>query len=50
MTNVDSVMDQHKFFTDTMKLVNGAVSPDKMFDLGPAKEAAERLKSANPFT
>jgi NitT/TauT family transport system substrate-binding protein len=50
MTNVDSVMDQHKFFTETMKLVNGAVSPDKMFDLGPAKEAAERLKTANPFT
>jgi len=50
MTNVESVMDQHKFFTDTMKLVNGSVSPDKMFDFGPAKEAAERLKNANPFT
>ena len=50
MPNVQSVMDQHKFFTETMKLVSGSVSPDTMFDLGPAKEAAERLKTANPFT
>jgi NitT/TauT family transport system substrate-binding protein len=50
MPNVQSVMDQHKFFTDAMKLVTGMVSPDTMFDLGPAKEAAERLKMANPFT
>jgi NitT/TauT family transport system substrate-binding protein len=50
MPNVQSVMDQHKFFTEVMKLVNGTVSPDMLFDLGPAKEAAERLKTANPFT
>jgi NitT/TauT family transport system substrate-binding protein len=50
MPNVQSVMDQHKFFTEAMKLVNGKVSPDTMFDLGPAKEAAGRLKTANPFT
>ena len=50
MPNVDSVMAQHTFFTQAMKLVSGTVSPDTMFDLGPAKEAAERLKTANPFT
>lgn len=50
MPNVQSVMGQHKFFTEVMKLVNGTVSPDMMFDLGPAKEATERLKTANPFT
>ena len=50
MPNVASVMDQHKFFTETMKLVNGAVSADVMFDFEPAKQAVERLKTANPFT
>jgi NitT/TauT family transport system substrate-binding protein len=50
LPNVQSVMDQHKFFTEAMKLANGRVSPEMMFDLGPAREAAERLKTANPFT
>jgi NitT/TauT family transport system substrate-binding protein len=50
MVNVASVMAQHKFLTESMKLVSGSVSEDKMFDFGPAKEAAGRLKTANPFT
>ncbi len=50
MINVASVMAQHKFLTESMKLVSGSVSEDKMFDLATAKEAADRLKTANPFT
>jgi NitT/TauT family transport system substrate-binding protein len=50
MPNVASVMAQHKFLTESMKLVSGSVSEEKMFDLTPAKEAAARLKTANPFT
>lgn len=50
MPNIPSVMAQHKFLTQSMKLVAGSVSEDKMFDLEPAKEAASRLKTANPFT
>lgn len=48
--NVPSVMAQHKFLAESMKLVSGSVSEEKMFDLASAKEAAERLKTANPFT
>jgi NitT/TauT family transport system substrate-binding protein len=50
MPNVESVMAQHKFLSQSMKLVAGSVAEDKMFDLAPAKEASARLKTANPFT
>ena len=50
MPNVDSVMAQFKFLSQSMRLVSGNVTPEMLFDLGPAKEAAARLKSANPFT
>jgi NitT/TauT family transport system substrate-binding protein len=50
MPNVDSVMAQFKFLSESMRLVSGKVTPDMLFDLSPAKEAAARLKSANPFT
>jgi hypothetical protein len=33
-----------------MNLVSGTVTPDMLFDLAAAKEATERLKTANPFT
>jgi hypothetical protein len=50
MPNVESVMAQYKFLSQSMRLVSGNVTQDMLFDLSPAKEAAERLKSANPFT
>jgi NitT/TauT family transport system substrate-binding protein len=50
MPNIDSVMAQFAFISGTMKMVNGTVSKDTMFDLSPATEAAEKLKTANPFT
>jgi NitT/TauT family transport system substrate-binding protein len=50
MPNVDSCMAQFRFVSQSMKLVSGSVTPDMLFDLSPAKEAAARLKSANPFT
>jgi hypothetical protein len=33
-----------------MRLVTGNVTADMLFELAPAKDAAARLKSANPFT
>ena len=41
---------QFKFLSQSMKMVNGKVTPDMLFDLAAAKEATERLKTANPFT
>jgi len=43
-------MAQYKFVTQSMKLVTGKVTQDMLFDLAAAKEATERLKTANPFT
>jgi NitT/TauT family transport system substrate-binding protein len=50
MPNIDSVMAQFEFFSKTMRLVSGTVTKDKLFDLSPATEAANRLKTSNPFT
>jgi hypothetical protein len=50
MPNVESVMAQFKFVSQSMKLVSGIVTPEMLFDLSPAKDATARLKSANPFT
>jgi NitT/TauT family transport system substrate-binding protein len=50
MPNVESCMAQYKFLSQSMRLVSGSVTPEMLFDLGPAKEAAARLKTANPFT
>jgi NitT/TauT family transport system substrate-binding protein len=50
MPNVESVMAQFKFLSQSMRLVTGNVTPEMLFDLSPAREAAARLKSANPFT
>jgi NitT/TauT family transport system substrate-binding protein len=50
MPNVESCMAQFKFLSQSMRLVTGNVTTDMLFDLSPAKEAAARLKSANPFT
>jgi NitT/TauT family transport system substrate-binding protein len=48
--NVESCMAQYKFLSQSMRLVSGNVTPEMLFDLAPAKEAAARLKTANPFT
>ena len=48
--NIDSVMAQFKFVSQSMKLVSGNVTPEMLFDLSAAKDAAGRLKSSNPFT
>jgi ABC-type nitrate/sulfonate/bicarbonate transport system substrate-binding protein len=50
MPNVESVMAQFRFLSQSMRLVSGNVTPDMLFDLSPAREASARLKSANPFT
>jgi hypothetical protein len=50
LPNVDSVMAQFKFVSQSMHMVSGQVIPDMLFDLTAAKEAAERLKTSNPFT
>jgi NitT/TauT family transport system substrate-binding protein len=50
MPNIKSVMAQFGFFSKSMGMVSGNVSPDTMFDLSIAKEAAGRLKTANPFS
>jgi NitT/TauT family transport system substrate-binding protein len=50
MPNVESVMAQYKFLTQSMRLVTGDVTTEMLFDLAAAKEAAARLQSANPFT
>ncbi len=50
MPNIKSVMAQFEFFSKSMSMVSGNVSPDTMFDLSIAKEAAGRLKTANPFS
>jgi NitT/TauT family transport system substrate-binding protein len=50
MPNVESVMAQFKFLSQNMRLVSGTVTPEMLFDLSPAKDAAAQLKSANPFT
>lgn len=49
MPNVESCMEQGKFWTDTMKLVSGAVTKEQLFDLSPAIEANARLAKSNPF-
>jgi hypothetical protein len=43
-------MAQFKFVSQSMNMVSGQVTPDMLFDLTAAKEAAERLKTSNPFT
>jgi len=43
-------MKQFEFFSKTMRLVSGNVTKEKLFDLSPATEAANRLKTSNPFT
>jgi hypothetical protein len=43
-------MAQFKFMSQSMNMVSSKVTPDMLFDLATAKEAAQRLKSANPFT
>jgi NitT/TauT family transport system substrate-binding protein len=50
MPNVESIMAQFRFLSQSMRLVSGNVTPDMLFDLSPAREASARLKSANPFT
>jgi hypothetical protein len=50
LPNVESVMAQFKFLSQSMKMVSGKVTPDMLFDLVAAKEATQRLKTANPFT
>jgi NitT/TauT family transport system substrate-binding protein len=50
MPNVESASAQFKFLSETMRLVSGTVTNEMLFDLSPAKEAAARLKQANPFT
>jgi NitT/TauT family transport system substrate-binding protein len=50
LPNVESVMAQFKFVSDSMNMVSGKVTPDMLFDLAAAKEATDRLKTANPFT
>ena len=50
MPNVDSVMAQYKFLSQSMQLVTGSVTAEMLFELEPAKQAAARLKSSNPFT
>lgn len=49
LPNVDSVMAQFKFLSQSMKMIGGDVTPAKLFDLAAAKEAVERLKTSNPF-
>jgi hypothetical protein len=50
LPNVESVMAQFKFLSQSMNMVSGKVTPDMLFDLAAAKEASQRLKTANPFT
>lgn len=50
LPNVESVMAQFKFLSESMKMVSGKVTPEMLFDLAAAKEATQRLKTANPFT
>ena len=50
LPNVESVMAQFKFVSQSMNMVSGQVTPDMLFDLAVAKEANERLKTTNPFT
>jgi NitT/TauT family transport system substrate-binding protein len=50
MPNVASVLAQVEFLSRSMRLVTGKVTEEMLFDLSPAKEAARRLKSDNPFT
>lgn len=49
MPNLASADAQFNFFSQTMRLVSGNVTREMLFDLGPANEAAERLKAKNPF-
>jgi NitT/TauT family transport system substrate-binding protein len=48
--NVDSCMAQYRFLSESMRMATGKVTPEMLFDLSPATEAAARLKTANPFT
>ena len=50
LPNIELVMAQFKFLSQSMAMVSGKVTPDMMFDLAAAKDATERLKTANPFT
>ena len=47
--NVELVMAQFKFVSQSMNMVSGQVTPDMLFDLAVAEEANERLKTTNPF-
>lgn len=49
MPNLASADAQFNFFSQSMRLVSGRVTREMLFDLGPANEAAERLKAKNPF-
>jgi NitT/TauT family transport system substrate-binding protein len=49
MPNVESADAQFNFVSQTMRLVTGKVTREALFDLGPAKEAAELLNAKNPF-
>jgi hypothetical protein len=49
MPNVESADAQFNFVSQTMRLVTGKVTREMLFDLGPARDAAERLKADNPF-
>jgi hypothetical protein len=49
LPNTQSVMAQFEFFSRSMGMVGGKVTPEMLFDLAAAKEATERLKTANPF-
>jgi hypothetical protein len=50
LPNVESVMAQFKFVSQSMSMVSGQVTPEMLFDLTAANEATARLKSDNPFT
>ena len=49
LPNTQSVMAQFEFFSRSMSMVSGKVTPEMLFDLTVAKEATEQLKTANPF-
>ena len=44
LPNVDSVMAQFKFLSQSMKMIGGEVTPEKLFDLAAAKEARNASK------
>lgn len=50
MPNIESVMFQARFWSETMKLFSGKVTRETVFDLAAASEAVNRLKDKNPLT